>query len=69
LNRGQGKSLIAKLNQVIRFLDRGNTVPACNQLDAFINEVTSLVNEGILTSAQGQALISAANGIKTSVGC
>ncbi len=36
---------------------------ACNQLRAFINQVNAFINVGILSDAEGQALIDIANGV------
>lgn len=65
LNGGQGNSLISKLEAAIKQLDKGNTTPAINQLQAFINEVNAFMNSTppILTPAEGQPLIDAANAI------
>jgi hypothetical protein len=63
LNQGQGNALIAKLDAAIKQVDKGNSNTAINQLQAFINQVNAFINSGILTSAQGQPLIDAANAI------
>src|SRR5207244_2951145 len=68
LNKGQGNSLITKLDHVIESLNRGKKSAACGQLGAFINEVTSLINNGVLTPAQGQPLINAAT-LFSNTGC
>ena len=60
LNQGQGKSLLAKLRQALQGLDEANTKAAPNILGAFINEVQALMNAGILTPAQGDALVAPA---------
>jgi hypothetical protein len=57
LNQGQGNSLVVKLQGAIDNLDRGKTKVAVNQITAFINEVTSLIDEGVLSAENGQALI------------
>ena len=44
-------------------MDKGNTKPAINQLQAFINAVNADISSGKLTPAQGQPLIDAANAI------
>ncbi|WP_179865948.1 hypothetical protein [Bacillus pseudomycoides] len=54
---GQTNSLIVNLNA------------ACNQLQAFINEVNGLINAGVLTSTQGQPLIDCATLIRNQIGC
>jgi pullulanase-type alpha-1,6-glucosidase len=63
LNKGQGNSLMVKLEGAIDQLDKGNPVPAVNKLNAFINEVDALVLSGKLTPEQGQPLIDAAQSI------
>ena len=61
LNDGQGNSLVSK------FQYTRSTTAAINGLDAFINEVTGLVDQG-LTPAEGQVLIDCANRIKAFLG-
>jgi hypothetical protein len=63
LNQGQGNSLIVKLEGAIKKLDEGKNKSAVNKLNAFINEVISLIEEGVLTPEDGQPLIDAANSI------
>jgi hypothetical protein len=65
LNQGQANGLIAKLNQAILQLNNGNPNTAVNQLNAFINQVNAFMsgNNPILTQAQGQPLIDAAQAI------
>lgn len=48
-------SLRAKLNAAIASLDRRNTAPAVNQLEAFLNEVDALVRSGRLPPATADA--------------
>ena len=69
LNSGQVNSLLVKLNQAIANLNAGKKTPACNQLQAFINEVQSLISNGVLTAAQGDPLISQAQAIRSAVPC
>jgi len=57
LNRGQHKSLIVKLEHAQKKFDRGQYHVAVNMLEAFINHVTSYIDEGVLTPEQGQPLI------------
>ena len=63
LNKGQGNSLMVKLDGAINLLDQGKLGPATNKLNAFINEVNALVQSGRLTPEQGQPLIDAAQSI------
>lgn len=69
LNGGQANSLIVKIDATIASLDRGNTTAACNELQAFINEVDGLVRAGTLTPDEGQALIDSANSNSVQNGC
>jgi hypothetical protein len=69
LTTDQAAGLIDKLNAIIAKLTNGQTGPACNQFNAFINQVDAFVNSGVLTPAQSQALINAANAAKTAMGC
>ncbi len=59
LNLGQGCALIAKLDAALT-PDKGNEIAAMNQLQAFINQVNAFINAGILSPAEGQPLIDAA---------
>jgi hypothetical protein len=64
LNRGQANSLIVKLNHAIDSLNSKPDQPtACNQLQAFINEVNAYVSAGILTQAQADTLLGGPLGI------
>jgi hypothetical protein len=65
----QGAGLIDKLQQVQSKIDNGKPAAACNQVGSFINQVNAFLNSGSLATSQGQALINAANAIKTSLGC
>jgi len=69
LTQKDARGLIDKLENAADKLDKGNTTPACNQLDSFITKVTHLINDGSLTPAQGQALIDAVNAIMADLGC
>jgi hypothetical protein len=65
LNKGQANSFIVKLQHAI---DSLNTKPgkptACNQLQAFVNEVNAYVSAGILTQAQADTLLGGPLGIE-----
>jgi hypothetical protein len=67
LNSGQGNSLSVKLDHALSALNSGQNKVAQNVLGAFINETTGLVNGRVLSSSQGDQLISPANAII--VGC
>jgi hypothetical protein len=58
LNNGQANSLTVKLEHAIDKLGSNPDHPtACNQLNAFINEVNAYVSAGILTPAQASQLL------------
>ena len=63
LTGGQGNSLKKKLEAALDKLNSGNTTAAENKVNAFINQVNGLVNSGVLTTAEGGALIDAANSL------
>jgi len=63
LNKGQANALIVKLQAAKKNIDNGNINAAINELGAFINQVNAFVNVGILTVAQGEELVDAANAI------
>ena len=64
LNKGQANSLIVKLNHAIDSLNsKPNQPTACNQLQAFVNEVNAYVSGGKLTPAQADSLLGGPLGI------
>ena len=63
LNEGQGNAYITKLDFALLEIDNRRFRVAINILRAFINQVNSFVTEGILTEAEGQELILAAEDI------
>jgi hypothetical protein len=64
LNGGQANSLIVKLKHAIDSLDSKPGQPtACNQLQAFVNEVNAYVSAGKLTQAQADTLLGGPLGI------
>lgn len=65
LNRGLANSLDTKLNHAISAMDSSppRTTLECNQLNAFVNEVESLVAEGVLTQAQADSLLQGPQGV------
>ena len=67
LNRGQGNSLITKLQSAIRMLDQGKPTPAVNQLKAFINEVSAYIRSGKLSDEVGIPLILTAKDIAVQI--
>ncbi len=63
INTGLGNSLKNKLQNAIDKLNQGDVNAAKIKLQAFISQVTDLINTGALTSASGQPLIDSANSI------
>ena len=64
LNHGQANSLIVKLEHAIDKLDSmPGKPPACNQLQAFVNEVNAYVQGGKLTQAEADSLLEGPLGI------
>jgi hypothetical protein len=69
LNEGQKNSLQAKLNAAAASYQRGDTGAACNQMNAFINEVDADQKSGRLTSAEAGNLTDLARLTQRSMGC
>ena len=67
LNGGQVNSMSRKLTAVLSKLERGQSKPAVNQLLAFVHQVESLVDEGVLRPEEGQPLIDAVEDILDSI--
>jgi hypothetical protein len=65
----QSQGLISKLEAALDGLSRGQTNVACNKLSDFINQLTSFINNGTLTSAQGQPLLNSAAKVRNTLGC
>ena len=61
LNGGQGNALTSKLQNAINKLNQGNINSGVNKLESFINQVNAFINSGVLTAAEGEPLIDAAN--------
>jgi hypothetical protein len=68
LQPGIANSLEAKLNAAQAPLAAGNSTAACNQIKAFINEVKAQSGKK-LTAGQASTLITAAQAIRTALGC
>lgn len=68
LHQGTENSLLAKLNAALAALAAGDTKTACNNLDAFINEVQAQSGKKI-PAPDAAALIKLAEEIKTALGC
>ena len=69
LNQGQGNSLITKIEGVIAKIEQGQTTPACNKLNAFINQVSGFINGAVLEAGEGQPLIDAAENLRSVIPC
>lgn len=64
LNQGHANSLIVKLGHAIDSLNSKPDQPtACNQLQAFVNEVNAYVSGGKLTPAQADSLLGGPLGV------
>jgi FIMAH domain-containing protein len=63
LSDGAGNRLSNKLQAALQQLERGNTHAAANQINAFINQVETLVRTGKLSPQHGQPLIDAARAV------
>ena len=63
LNKGQGNSLIAKLDGAAQQLLNNKTTPTINKLQAFINEVKALVKSKKLPAVDGQFMINLATAV------
>lgn len=63
LNKGQANSLLKKLENAEKQINKGQAHAGINILNAFINEVNAMISSGKLTAAQGQTLINCALGV------
>jgi predicted outer membrane repeat protein len=63
INQGHKNFLIKKLESAQNSLAQGNTTPAVNKMNAFINEVEAFRKSGKLTIAEADSLIAGANAI------
>jgi len=68
LNQGRGNALLSRLNDAIKKIDQGKDAIAVSLLQAFSDQVNDLVDDGILTPADGQPLIDGANAIINALG-
>jgi hypothetical protein len=60
LNSGQGRALSATLDAAAANLEQGNTTAAINNVQAFIHQVEAFIQRGILSQADGDVLLDAA---------
>lgn len=65
----QSQGLVSKLQAALDAVNTGKTNVACNKLADFISQVTGFINNGTLTSAQGQPLIVSAAKVRNTLGC
>ena len=65
----QKNGLLAKLNAALDAINQGKQNVACNKLSEFVNSVNTLIGNGSLTAAQGNAWISSANHVRNTIGC
>jgi hypothetical protein len=61
--------LEAPLNAALAQLNRNHDTPACNQLNAFLNQVNAKQNNGQLTSQQAAEITQQATAIQQAIGC
>ena len=57
LDATTANGLLAKLNAAIRSLEKGNAIPATNELGAFINAVEAAIQTGKIDAEDGEYLI------------
>jgi YVTN family beta-propeller protein len=69
LPKGVTTSLEAPLNAALAQLNRNHDTPACNQLNAFLNQVNAKQSNGQLTPQQAAELTQQAKAIQQSIGC
>jgi hypothetical protein len=69
LPTGTTTSLEAPLNAAITQLNANNHIAACNQLTAFLNQVSAKQTSGLLTSQQAADLRQQATAIQRAIGC
>lgn len=61
ISMGNGNALTAKINSAKKNISKGQLKAAENVLNAFINQVNSLVTDGVMTPKLGQLLSTKAN--------
>jgi DNA-binding beta-propeller fold protein YncE len=69
LPKGVTTSLEAPLNAALAQLNRNNPTSACNQLNAFLNQVNAKQTNGQLTPQQAADLSQQAKAIQQAIGC
>jgi hypothetical protein len=69
LNAGQKNSLLVKLNAATDAAQRGSTGAACNELNAFVNEVETDQKAGRISSGDGGTMTDTARTTQRALGC
>jgi len=69
LSGSQKQGLISMLQSALDYVNSGDTSHACDKLDTFISKVENYIQNGQLTSAQGQPLIDSARRVRNTIGC
>ena len=65
----QRQGLLSKLQAALDAINDGKTNVACNKLSDFNSQVQSFINNGTLTSAQGNSLLNSSNHVRNTIGC
>jgi hypothetical protein len=65
----QAQGLTSKLQAALDAINENKINVACNKLGDFISQVRVFINNGTLTSAQGQPLINSAAHLRNYLGC
>jgi uncharacterized repeat protein (TIGR01451 family) len=65
----QRQGLLSKLQAALDAINDGKTNVACNKLADFNSQVQSFINNGTLTSAQGNSLLNSSNHVRNTIGC
>jgi Flp pilus assembly CpaF family ATPase len=65
----QTQGLVSKLNQALTSINSGNYSSACGKLADYVTQLQNYINNGTVTSAQGQPLIVSANKVRNAIGC
>ena len=69
LSGQNAQGLISKLQAALDALNDGKINVACNKLSDFISQVSAFINNGTLSSADGQPLINSAAKVRNTLGC
>lgn len=69
LSGQQSQGLVAKLQAALNAVNNNQINVACNKLHELIQQVQAFINNGTLTSAQGQPLINSAAKVRNTLGC